>query len=147
MVYIDICQKRLYHILAWAYEHVNIGRREKVMSYLTEFFNLVSDETRLRIITLLAQKELAVCEICGVLKLTQPKVSKHLGKLRDMNFVTATRKEKFIFYSLNLQDDTVKELVSKIVDRLDFYPQLKEDSIGLKDKEAYLRDCKNFVDD
>lgn len=117
------------------------------MSYLTEFFKLASDETRLRIIVLLAQKELAVCEICGILKLTQPKVSKHLGKLRDMNFVTDTRNEKYIFYSLNLKDDTIRDLVNMIVDRLDFYPQLKEDSIGLKDKEVYLSQCKNILSD
>ncbi|NCA68162.1 MAG: ArsR family transcriptional regulator, partial [Clostridia bacterium] len=65
------------------------------MSYLIEFFKLVSDETRLRIVILLAQQELAVCEICGILKLTQPKVSKHLGKLRDMNFVIDKRNEKY----------------------------------------------------
>jgi ArsR family transcriptional regulator len=117
------------------------------MSYLTEFFKLASDETRLRIIILLAQQELAVCEICGILKLTQPKISKHLGKLRDMNFVTDTRKEKFIFYSLNLKDDTIRGLVNMIVDRLDFYPQLKEDSIDLKDKEVYLSQCKTVLSD
>lgn len=112
------------------------------MSYLLEFFKLASDETRLRIIILLAQKELAVCEICGILKLSQPKISKHLGKLRDMNFVTDTREEKFIFYSLNIKDDIVREFVHEIVDRLDFYPQLKEDSVGLKSKEVYLSCCK-----
>jgi ArsR family transcriptional regulator len=112
------------------------------MSYLTDFFKLVSDETRLRIISLLAQQELAVCEICEILKLTQPKVSKHIAKLRDMNFVKDTRREKYIFHSLNLKDDTISELVDRIVDRLDCYPQLKEDSIGLKDKEVYLSQCK-----
>lgn len=115
------------------------------MSYLTEFFKIASDETRLRIIILLAQQELAVCEICGILKLTQPKVSKHLGKLRDMNFVIDTRNEKYIFYSLNLKDDTIKELVNRIVERLDLYPQLKEDNIGLKDKEVYLSQCKTVL--
>jgi len=117
------------------------------VTYLTEFFKLASDETRLRIIILLAQKELAVCEICGILKLTQPKVSKHLGKLRDMDFVTDTRKEKFIFYAINLKDDTIRELLYRIVDRLDAYPQLKEDSIRLKDKDAYLSRCKSILKD
>lgn len=111
------------------------------MSYLTEFFKLASDETRLRIIILLAQKELAVCEICGVLKLTQPKVSKHLGKLRDMEFVTDTRKEKFIFYSLNLKDEAITEFVKDIINHIDLYPQLKKDSIRLADREVYLSQC------
>lgn len=113
------------------------------MSYLTEFFKLASDETRLRIIVLLAQKELAVCEICGVLNLTQPKVSKHLAKLRDMGFVTDSRKEKFIFYSLNLEDDTIKDFVHNIVEHLECYPQLEEDSKHLADKDVYFSRCKS----
>lgn len=117
------------------------------MSYLIEFFKLASDETRLRIIILLAQKELAVCEICGILKLSQPKVSKHLGKLRDMNFVNDTRRDRFIFYSLNIIDDTVFKLIKSIIDRLEQYPQLKEDSIGLMRKEVYLSRCKTTLID
>lgn len=113
------------------------------MSYLTEFFKLAADETRLRIIVLLAQKELAVCEICGVLKLTQPKVSKHLGKLRDMGFVMDSRKEKFIFYTLNLKDDNIENFVKNIVDHLDLYPQLAEDSKRLVDRDVYLCQCKS----
>lgn len=113
------------------------------MSYLTEFFKLAADETRLRIIVLLAQKELAVCEICGVLKLTQPKVSKHLGKLRDMGFVMDSRKEKFIFYTLNLKDANIKDFVKNIVDHLDLYPQLAEDSKRLADRDVYLCQCKS----
>lgn len=112
------------------------------MSYLTEFFKLASDETRLRIIILLAQKELAVCEICGVLNLSQPKVSKHLGKLRDMGFVTDSRNEKFIFYSLNIKDDTIKNFVNNIIDHLNLYPRLEEDSKNLTDRDIYLSQCK-----
>ena len=111
------------------------------MSNLIDFFKLASDETRLRIIILLAQKELAVCEICGILMLSQPKVSKHLGKLRDMNFVSDTRKDKFIFYSLNISNETVLQLINTVVNQLDRYPQLKEDSDGLKRKEIYLSRC------
>ena len=112
------------------------------MLYLTRFFKLTADETRLRIVILLAQKELAVCEICGVLKLTQPKVSKHLSKLRDGGFVTNTRKEKFMFYSLDLKDDNIKDFVKNVVSHLKLYPQLQEDSKRLAIKDAYLRQCK-----
>lgn len=114
------------------------------MSYLTDFFKLASDETRLRIIVLLAQQELAVCEICGVLELTQPKVSKHLGKLRDMGFVTDLRKEKFIFYSLNLKDDNIKDFVNNLVGHLGFYPQLEKDSQGLKNMAIFLNQCNQI---
>lgn len=112
------------------------------MSYLTEFFKLASDETRLRIIVLLAQQELAVCEICGILELTQPKVSKHLSKLRDLNYVVNERKHKYILYSLNLKDDVIKKLVQSIVENIDYYPQLSEDKNSLTNKDIYLYQCK-----
>jgi len=111
------------------------------MSYLTEFFKLVSDETRLRIIVLLAQGDLYVCQICGVLNLSQPKVSKRLSKLRDLNYVVNERKEKYILYSLNLQDDVIQKLVRDIVDNIDRYSVLNQDRMRLADKDIFLRQC------
>jgi ArsR family transcriptional regulator len=46
-----------------------------------DFFKVLSDETRLRILILLDRRELCVCEICQILDLSQPKVSRHLAKI------------------------------------------------------------------
>ena len=67
------------------------------MNQLTNIFKLLSDETRLRMMVLLYQEELCVCELSGVLEVPQPRVSKNLSKLRDMNLVADNRKEKFVF--------------------------------------------------
>lgn len=112
------------------------------MLYLTDFFKLVSDETRLRIIILLAQGDLYVCQISGILNLSQPKVSKHLSKLRDLNCVLDERKEKYIMYSLNLKDDVIKKLVQNIIKNIERYPVFSEDRKRLADKQIYLRQCK-----
>ena len=117
------------------------------MSYLTEFFKLVADETRLRIIVLLAQEDLCVCQIYRILNLSQPKVSKHLSKLRDLDYVVDERNEKYILYSLNLKDDVIKKIVQNIVEHIDYYPQLSEDKKGLADKDNYLRQCKTKIID
>lgn len=46
------------------------------------FFNLLSDSTRLRCLSLLAQEgELCVCELTYTLKMVQPKISRHLALL------------------------------------------------------------------
>jgi len=111
------------------------------MNQLTNFFKVLSDETRLRIISLLAQQQLCVCEICGILELSQPKVSKHLAKLRDMGFVSDERKEQFIFYSLKIGDDVLANLIKNIMDNIDQYEQLSIDSKRLVDKELYLSQC------
>ncbi|HML25316.1 MAG TPA: metalloregulator ArsR/SmtB family transcription factor [Methanomethylovorans sp.] len=52
-----------------------------------DFFKVLSDETRLRILMLLDRRELCVCEICQILGLPQPKVSRHLAKMRDLDLV------------------------------------------------------------
>ena len=72
-----------------------------MMRETLEFFKLLSDETRFRVIMLLLEKELAVCELVGILDLPQPKVSKALAKLRDLGLVLDERKEKYMYYSLN----------------------------------------------
>lgn len=115
---------------------------EVLMLHLTGFFKLVSAETRLRIVVLLAQGDLYVCQISGILNLSQPKVSKHLAKLKDLNYVVDERKERYILYSLNLKDDVIKKLVQNIIENIERYPILSEDRKNLVDKEIYLSQCK-----
>lgn len=112
------------------------------MNKLTDFFKILSDETRFRIVILLVKQELCVCEICGVLELSQPKVSKHLAKLRDKGFVKDERKDQFVFYSLKIEDDLLKNFIMNIEDNIDKYPQLSMDKKRLVHKETYLSQCK-----
>lgn len=108
---------------------------------ITPIFKLLSDETRLRTIMLLSQEELCVCEICGILEQPQPKVSKILSKLKDLELVTDQRKEKFIFYSIKnnnkLLSHTIKFILTEIAD----YPELLADQKRLKIKENYVDQC------
>ena len=112
------------------------------MDKLINFYKMLSDETRLRIIILLYHQELCVCEICGILNLSQPKVSKHLAKLRDTGFVKDDRKEQFIFYRLNLEDKVLKDTVQSIIDNLENYPDFQRDIERLGVKEIFLEQCK-----
>ena len=45
-------------------------------------FRAFEDETRLRLLNLLIEGELCVCELCELLDLDQPKISRHLAYLR-----------------------------------------------------------------
>ena len=111
------------------------------MNDLLTIFKLLSDETRLRLIMLLYQEELCVCELCGVLDLPQPKVSNSLSKLRDLNLVLDQRKEKFVFYTLTSDHLVLTTLIHTLLEELDTYPQLKLDRQRLKDKASYLDQC------
>ncbi len=66
------------------------------------FFNLLSDATRLRCLSLLQQEEeLCVCELTYALKMVQPKISRHLALLRKHKIVADRRAGVWIYYRLN----------------------------------------------
>lgn len=61
----------------------------------------LSDVTRLRIARLLAQEgPLCVCELCAALALDQPKVSRHLARLREARLVGSRRRAQWVLYAL-----------------------------------------------
>ena len=74
------------------------------------FFGL-ADNTRLKIVNLLAKEELCACEVMAALDLTQPTASHHLGILERSRLVSARREGKWVFYRLS--DLTVAELLAK----------------------------------
>lgn len=108
---------------------------------LSPLFKLLSDETRLRVLLLLQQSDLCVCELCGILNEPQPKISKILSKLRDLNIVTDLRKDKFVFYSYNATDIVLNEILTMIKKNSHNYPNLKEDQQRLLYKENYIDTC------
>lgn len=68
-------------------------------------FKALGDETRVRIIALLAHEELCVCHIEAALGLTQPNASRHLAILRSAHVVDTRREANWIYYSIARQDD------------------------------------------
>ena len=69
---------------------------------LSQFFQLLSDDTRLRSLLLMQQQgELCVCELVYALGIIQPKVSRHLAALRDAGVVVDRRQGQWIYYQLH----------------------------------------------
>lgn len=112
------------------------------MEKLLNTFKVLSDETRIRILVMLYHKKLCVCELCGVLEESQPKISKHLAKLRDMGYVKDERQEQFIFYCLNSNDKILKAILQDIVENLEAYPTLEKDLKQLDNAEKFFEVCK-----
>jgi ArsR family transcriptional regulator, arsenate/arsenite/antimonite-responsive transcriptional repressor len=75
---------------------------------LVEIYKCLCDETRLRILHLLAQGPLCVCHFQSILGVPQVAVSKHLAYLRQRGMVTAQRHEQWMVY--RLPDKKPKEL-------------------------------------
>lgn len=108
---------------------------------ITPVFKLLSDESRLRVILLLATEKLCVCELVGILDIPQPKISKILSKLRDMNLVDDERIEKFVFYTLKNNNLILNNTLSFITTHLTEYPQIKTDLDRLDDKDKFINAC------
>ena len=64
------------------------------------FFKALADRTRLRVIHLIGDDEVCVCFFVEVLKINQPKISRHLAYLRRAGVVSARREGKWIHYRL-----------------------------------------------
>ena len=68
-------------------------------------FRAFSDRTRLRILHLLLDGELCVCDIVRVLEMSQPKISRHLAYLRKSGLVQARKDGLWMHYKLLSADD------------------------------------------
>ena len=63
-------------------------------------FRAFSDRTRLRILHLLQDGELCVCDLTSVLRVPQPTASRHLAYLRRSGLVTVRKEQSWSYYSL-----------------------------------------------
>jgi ArsR family transcriptional regulator len=69
-----------------------------------EIFKACADATRLRVLVLLAERELCVCELVDILEMPQGKISRHLTVLRRAGLVADRRDGTWINYSLQRAD-------------------------------------------
>jgi len=74
------------------------------------FFKALADRIRLRILSLLATREMCVCEVMVALDLTQPAASYHLGILETVGLVKRRKEGKWVFYRLSDPSQVKKTL-------------------------------------
>ena len=121
------------------------------MNELTSIFKALSDETRLRIIKLLEQGELCVCDIVAALDMVQPKVSFHLNALKEAGLIKDRKAGRWIHYRLDTSDMFKRFLVLAVIEkappdavqqdrkRLGVFLKIKD----TKAKAVALRDKRN----
>ncbi len=76
---------------------------EASVGALAETFKLLGDTTRVRILDALSRSELCVCDIAGLLGLSESAVSHQLRLLRGMRLVRPRRAGRMVFYTLDDQ--------------------------------------------
>lgn len=75
---------------------------------LAEFFKIIGDTTRAKILFALDQNEMCVCDIANVVGMSKSSISHQLGTLRRSGIVKCRKSGKEVFYMLD--DEHVKEV-------------------------------------
>lgn len=105
----DLCQTSCVHpeAVAKASQAVFSGH---TLTLLADFYKLLGDPTRLRILSALAASELCVCDLAETLKMNQSAVSHQLRVLRAGRLVTYRREGKMAIYRLD--DEHVATIIA-----------------------------------
>lgn len=82
------------------------------------YFKALADETRLRIVKLLEEGELCVCDITAALDMTQPNVSFHLGILKDAGLIKDRKVGRWSYYDLDLSDMANRVVIPTAIERM-----------------------------
>jgi len=77
---------------------------------LAEKYKILNDATRLKILWLLSENEMCVCDIAYCINMTQSAISHQLRILKQTSFVTNRKEGKIVYYSL--KDDDIKKYLT-----------------------------------
>lgn len=107
---LECCESTEVHedLLKTASEHMP---DEEELYDLAELFKVFGDSTRIRILYVLFEAELCVCDIAEALQMTQPAISHQLRILKQAKLVKNRREGKSIFYSL--ADGHVRTIIAQ----------------------------------
>ncbi len=85
--------------------------REETLKELADFYKVFGDATRIRILCVLLQAEVCVCDLAELLGMTQSAISHQLRVLKQMKLVKNRREGKTVFYSL--ADGHIQTIISQ----------------------------------
>ena len=102
------CKTHFLHEDALRAMHTSIPDEETLYG-LADFFRMLGDSTRMKIIHALFVSEMCVCDLSEFLQVSQSAVSHQLKTLRQAGVVKYRKEGKVVFYSL--KDEHVKQII------------------------------------
>ena len=91
-------------------------------------FRALADPTRLRLLNLIADREICVCFFVEILGISQPKISRHLAYLRRAGIVAARRQGRWIHYRLLAPPDpAASSILKETLTHLREQPEMRRD--------------------
>jgi len=95
---------------------------------LHHVFRALADPTRLRLLNLIAGREVCVCYFVEILRLSQPKVSRHLAYLRRAGLVASRREGKWMHYRLEIpKNEAAAKILRETLNHLKDEPEMRRD--------------------
>jgi len=89
---------------------------------------LLGDKTRLTMIKIMDHHDCCVCEFVEIFETSQPAISQHVKKLKDVGLIKESRKGQWIIYSLNKESE--------------FYPLVKDLLLHIPDQTFRLKELE-----
>ena len=113
------------------------------MRELTKIFKALSDESRLRVLSLLMERECCVCEVMQVMGISQSKASRALSALYDAGLVNLRRDGRWALYSIDREGmkDYAKDILSGVTKALEGNVLAAQDREKLKRAERVGPEC------
>ena len=116
MEYPEACEE--HHVHPQLLEHVRMDMPDEERLYdLAELFKVFGDSTRIRILYVLFESELCVCDIAELLNMSQSAISHQLRILKQARLVRARREGKTVYYFL--ADDHVRAIIGQGMEHID----------------------------
>lgn len=104
----EVCECEYVH--SEVVNHVReVMEDTEVLYALSDFFKVISDSTRMRILAALDSGEMCVCDLSELLDMTISAISHQLKVLKDAHLVKSRRDGKNVYYSL--EDDHVRLII------------------------------------
>lgn len=124
----------LTKIFGQLYSHTRMQLITKVKTHsVDKMFKAFSDRTRLRILHMLRNGEVCVCDLTRVLNVPQPKVSRHLSYLRKAGLVRVRKDGLWCYYKLSPAKTAFhKKLLECLTCCFKDVPEVRRDAIRLK---------------
>jgi len=108
------------------------------------FANALADATRLRIVCLLLERTLCVCELAAVMKIPQSTLSSHLRVIQRAGLLDCTRRGKWLFYRVKAP---IRPLIRSLCRRFDATPSsdrrlARDKALAERCEDARCSDCR-----
>ena len=113
------------------------------MRELTKILKVLSDDSRLRVLSLLMERECCVCEVMQVMEISQSKASRILSALHDAGLLSLRREGRWALYSVDKEGmkGYVSDILAGVTKALEGHHLVVQDREKLKKAERVGPEC------